>query len=73
MVFRFFVTTVERVFRIINDLLKDGKKVTLKDVAQPLRVALTGTTISPSIVDTMMLLGKEKTIRRIQRCIETQK
>ncbi|KKN70862.1 hypothetical protein LCGC14_0426450 [marine sediment metagenome] len=67
------IENVERVFKIVNDLLKDKKQVTLKDVAQPLRVAITGTAISPSIIESMMLLGKESTIRRIQRCIDTTK
>ena len=38
-------------------------------VAQPIRVAVTGTTISPSIYDTLMILGKEKTLARIDRCL----
>ncbi|HUU58749.1 MAG TPA: glutamate--tRNA ligase family protein, partial [Phycisphaerae bacterium] len=38
-------------------------------VAQPVRVAVTGTTISPSIHDTLLLLGKTKTLARIDRCL----
>lgn len=38
-------------------------------LAQPLRVALTGKTVSPGIYDVMRLLGKEETLRRIDDAI----
>ena len=38
-------------------------------VAQPIRVAVTGATISPPIYDTLELLGREKTLARIDRCL----
>jgi glutamyl-tRNA synthetase len=38
-------------------------------VAQPIRVAVTGTTISPPIHDTLLFLGKEKALARIDRCL----
>jgi len=38
-------------------------------VAQPVRVAVTGTTISPPIFETLMLLGREKALGRIDRCL----
>jgi len=41
----------------------------MKSLAQPVRVALTGNTISPGIFDLMMILGREKTIRRLQKII----
>ena len=34
-------------------------------VAQPIRIALTGNTISPSIDATLELLGKERTLNRL--------
>lgn len=39
-------------------------------VAQPLRVAVTGTTVSPPIDLTLELLGKEKTLARIARALD---
>ncbi len=42
----------------------------MKAIAQPLRVALTGTTVSPGLFEVMRVLGKEKTIGRIERAIE---
>ncbi len=41
-------------------------------VAQPIRVAVTGNTISPSIYDTLVILGQDKTIARIERCLAIQ-
>ena len=38
-------------------------------VAQPLRVAVTGSTISPSIGETLELLGKPASLARIRRCL----
>ncbi|PLX89277.1 MAG: glutamate--tRNA ligase [Desulfuromonas sp.] len=43
--------------------LKFGK------VAQPLRVALTGGTASPSIYDVLKVLGKERSLYRIERAL----
>jgi glutamyl-tRNA synthetase len=37
----------------------------MQDVAQPLRVAVTGTKVSPPIDKTLALLGREKTLARI--------
>jgi len=39
-------------------------------VAQPLRVAVTGNTVSPSIHDTLILLGREHTLARLRRCLQ---
>jgi glutamyl-tRNA synthetase len=41
----------------------------LGKVAQPLRIAVTGTSVSPSIDLTLALLGKEKTLARIAAAI----
>jgi glutamyl-tRNA synthetase len=38
-------------------------------VAQPLRVALTGSTVSPTIHDTLVLLGRDRTLSRIRRAL----
>ncbi len=39
-------------------------------VAQPLRVALSGTTVSPQIIDTLLLMGRERTLNRIQHTLD---
>ncbi len=45
--------------------LAEERQVGLGKVAQPLRVALCGTTISLPIFDSVSLLGQERTLRRI--------
>ena len=45
--------------------LAEAKGVGLGKVAQPLRVAITGGTISPPIDQTAALLGREQTLRRL--------
>lgn len=44
--------------------------VKLGKVAQPLRVALTGNTVSPSMDITLKLLGKEKVVSRLTKSIQ---
>jgi glutamyl-tRNA synthetase len=44
--------------------------VSLKVIAQPLRVALTGKTVSPGVDEVMISLGKERVIKRIKKAIE---
>jgi glutamyl-tRNA synthetase len=62
----FSQATLERILHGILERhgLKMGK------VAQPLRVALTGRTVSPGIFEVMALLGKERTLQRIRAGIE---
>jgi len=45
-------------------------EVGLGKIAQPLRVALAGTAVSPSIDKTLWLVGKERSLARIQKAIE---
>jgi len=40
-----------------------------KDVFQPIRVALAGTTVSPGIFETIAVLGREETLRRIDAAL----
>jgi len=56
----------------IEDMLRslaEEKQVGLGKVAQPVRVAITGTTVSPPIFDSVQLLGKEKTLTRIDNTL----
>lgn len=41
-------------------------------VAQPIRVAVTGSTISPSIGETLSMLGRDKSLFRIENCLKTR-
>ena len=44
--------------------------VNMGKIAQPLRVALAGTGVSPSIDKTLWLVGRERSLQRIQRALE---
>ena len=48
----------------------ESKSLKLGDVAQPLRVALSGTTVSPPIHDTLWLLGQAESLRRIDNAMK---
>jgi glutamyl-tRNA synthetase len=54
--------TLENDFRSLSESLQ----VKMGSLAQPLRAALTGQTVSPSIFEVMIALGKEETLGRIQ-------
>jgi glutamyl-tRNA synthetase len=41
----------------------------LGKVAQPIRVGISGSTVSPPIFQSLEFLGKERTLRRIDRCL----
>jgi glutamyl-tRNA synthetase len=45
------------------------RNIKFKIIAQPLRVALTGKTVSPGIDDVMVTLGKDRVIKKIQNAI----
>jgi glutamyl-tRNA synthetase len=47
----------------------EGAGIKMKDVAQPVRVALTGRKASPGLFDVMIVLGRETTLSRLDRAI----
>lgn len=60
----------------LESLLKgicESQSVGMGKVAQPVRVAVSGGTVSPAIYDTLVLLGKPKTVARIQGALALQK
>jgi glutamyl/glutaminyl-tRNA synthetase len=42
----------------------------LGKVAQPIRVAVSGSMVSPPIFETLAFLGRERSLRRVGRCLE---
>ena len=50
--------------------LAEEKQVGLGKVAQPLRVAICGNTISPPIFDSVVMLGMKDTLERIRITLE---
>ncbi len=58
---------IQQICKQIADDLRDGK---LGKVAMPLRAALTGTTVSPSIFHAAEILGQEETLARLTYALE---
>ena len=57
----------------LEDALKkvmDETSLKFGKIAQPLRVALTGTTVSPGIFEMILTLGRKKTLMRIKKAIQ---
>lgn len=55
----------EAIQQIINDVSAEYD-INMGKIAQPLRVAVTGTSMSPAIAMTLNLLGKQRTIARLE-------
>jgi glutamyl-tRNA synthetase len=62
---RFDSETVEKALRRVVERM--GVKP--KEVFQPIRVAITGTTVSPGIFESVAVLGKEQTLQRIDAAL----
>ena len=45
----------------------------LKDLAQPLRIAITGNSVSPSIFEVLEILGSDEVKQRIKNLINKSK
>ena len=63
----FSALEIEKVFTSIIE--KHGIK--LGNLAQPVRVAMTGKTESPGIFEVIEIAGKEKTLKRLEKAIKT--
>ena len=58
----------------IEDAVKafcQSRDLGIGKAAQPLRVALTGTAVSPPLGETLALLGPDRTLARIDHCLRT--
>ena len=53
----------------IYNKMAEETGLSLGKVIHPTRLALTGRTVSPGLFDVMILLGKEKTIARMEKAI----
>jgi glutamyl-tRNA synthetase len=62
----FDVATVEEALRGVVERLA----VKPKDVFQPVRLAITGTTVSPGIFESVAALGRDETLARIDAALE---
>jgi len=61
----FSVPEIEGIFREITE----RHSIKLGNLAQPVRVAVTGGTESPGIFEVLEVMGKEKTMRRLEKAI----
>ena len=55
----------------VLEALAAEKSLGLGKIAQPLRVAVTGGTVSPPIDATLVLLGKQRALERIERALQS--
>ena len=60
--------TTENIEQALRDLLEELNLKT-KQLFLPLRVAITGTKVSPGLFETMEVLGKERVIERLDKAI----
>jgi glutamyl/glutaminyl-tRNA synthetase len=65
------VWNVENIEGVLTSFAQNKLKVGVGKVMQPIRVAVTGSTISPPIGETLVLLGQDETVKRINNCIAT--
>ncbi len=56
--------------KVFIDFTKE-KNLKLGDVAQPVRVALTGRTVSPGIFEVIEILGRERVLSRLSRVVHS--
>lgn len=61
--------TQDRIEKIFMDMVNE-KGFKLGQVAQPVRVIMTGSTVSPGIYEVLEIVGKEKTLKRLRRVID---
>ena len=62
--------TVDAIEPRLKDVI-DRLGVKPRDVYQPIRVALAGTTVSPGIFETLEVLGRDEALRRIDGALAT--
>jgi glutamyl-tRNA synthetase len=60
----------EKALEVVFKAVMQETGLKLGKIAQPVRVALTGTTVSPGIFEVIAVLGREKVIARLEAAIE---
>ena len=58
----------ETIHAAVTDIASDFD-LKMGKIAQPLRVAVTGSSVSPSIDDTVRLIGRERTLARLDKAL----
>lgn len=60
----------DKLERICRRFVKEHPEWTTKDLFMTLRIALTGSKVSPPLFETMEVLGREKTLSRLQKAAD---
>ena len=63
---------IENLESAVRDFIKE-KKIKFKAIAQPLRAAISGMTVTPGIFETMAVMGKDLALKRLRRGVERAK
>ncbi|MEE2719782.1 MAG: glutamate--tRNA ligase [Planctomycetota bacterium] len=61
--------SLESVIGAFAEAHADGK---VGKIAQPIRIAVSGGTISPPIFDTLVILGRDRSLKRIRHCLDAR-
>ncbi len=61
--------SADRIERFVKEFA-ESEQTKMGNVAQPIRVAVSGSTVSPPIGITLEILGHDRTLTRIERCLE---
>ncbi|MCH8153104.1 MAG: glutamate--tRNA ligase [Planctomycetes bacterium] len=65
--------TKDAIEHALNNYAQEHADGKLGKVAQPLRIAVSGTTVSPAIFETLAILGRDAVLNRIERCLSNRK
>ena len=63
------VWSTENINTVVKSVVKD-QAIKFPEIAQPLRIAVSGSAATPSIDITLKLVGKERTIERIENAVK---
>jgi len=61
--------TEQAIEQVFTEIL-EKRGLSLGSLAQPVRVALTGSTVSPGIYEVIAVLGKERTLKRLKKALD---
>jgi glutamyl/glutaminyl-tRNA synthetase len=60
--------SVEELEKRVTGIMQ-AQGLDMKRLGQPLRIAVSGSTVTPPLFETLVILGKEQVLRRIERCL----
>ncbi len=72
-----FVKSYDEVIHLPSGFEKATKQfmqdndIKMKQLAQPLRIAMVGSAVSPSVYDVLSIIGRDDVVKRIKKLIET--